>query len=445
MPKEGRDNNNLWVEMPPSGKARLAAARAAAEERANKPAPSEQPDNNKDKNSKKSDKIKKADKKSKPVKKAKPEKATGKAPKKEAKNDFDFNLAKPEDIQKKALKNKSRNRKKTDDKNLPQRRKKLSSYLLYYIIFAVVAVGIICVLSTTVLFNIGEITVSGETQYDEKDVIRLSGVEEGQNLITLDTAEIERKLIKQLPYVDEVKVNKRLPATLEISLTPAEAVANVSKGSAYYLVSRNGRIMDTSLKKPNSKYVTVVGFDPEYASDGDFLTVTDEGNRNLLAKLLKCAKQYSGADDNTDSSAARKYDIMFSLIEDCEAVGIADKIKQIDISNIYNIKLNYDNRLTLELGEYTEVQFKLTIAKNLIDRGEFDGEKGVLILSQLISSSDEMKVTFTPERGNDSNSNTSTDNGSNSTQPGNNGNGTGDNSSGGDEQPTVGDTTAVYE
>lgn len=377
MPDNGRDKNDLWKEMPPSGKARKLKAEEKPAAKADTPEISAD---------------KKETKKSKKAARSKAKDNT--KAKNTAADKFDFDIAKPTDIQKRALKNKSRRK---DDDGSPRKHKKLSSYLFYYIIFAVFAVTVICVLSTTVLFNIDKITVTGETRYEDKEVIYESGVQEGQNLITLDGSAVEKRLIGALPYVDEVKVHKRMPTGLEIELTPAEAAVVVNKGSSYYLVSKNGRIMDTSLKKPDSKYITVYGFDPEYAADGDFLTVTDEGNRNYLAKLLKCVKQYSGNYEDSDSSASRKYSIMFSLLEDCAAVGIADKIVSIDISNIYNITLNYDNVLTLELGEYVEAQFKLTVAKNLIDSGEFDdGRQGVLKLSQVTGSSDDMQAHYIP-------------------------------------------------
>ena len=45
----------------------------------------------------------------------------------------------------------------------------------------------------------------------------------------------------------------------------------------------------------------------------------------------------------------------------------------------------------------TDAKLKLTVGKNLIDKGEFDGEKGVLVLSQLSENTYNMKVTFRPE------------------------------------------------
>ena len=85
------------------------------------------------------------------------------------------------------------------------------------------------------------------------------------------------------------------------------------------------------------------------------------------------------------------------LIGLCKDVGISEHITTIDITSIYSIKLTYDNKLTLELGDVTDAALKLTVAKNLIEKGEFDGEKGTLILSQLSENAYNMKVTFRPD------------------------------------------------
>ena len=209
---------------------------------------------------------------------------------------------------------------------------------------------------------------------------------------------VRQRLIDKLPYVDKVEVRRNIfTCALEINLNPATAIANVKKNNVYYLVSENGRIMNADLKTPDKKCVVVTGFDPEYASSGDFLSVTDEGSRNMLSKLLRAVKTYDGIDDEDEYEAQQKYENVFMLIGLCKDVGISDHITTIDITSIYSIKLTYDNKLTLELGDVTDAALKLTVAKNLIEKGEFDGEKGTLILSQLSENAYNMKVTFRPD------------------------------------------------
>lgn len=403
-----RDKNNLWAEMPPSGKKRLQQENSQP-----KPAPENTPDNKKGKKKKSKPDNKKTAKKQKDKKSNITEK-TAKRPEKDVNADngtpskaqrmpqflsentrTDIPVVKPVDIQNRVLRNKPRSKEDTRER---KRRKRLSAYIVYYIIFGILAVVILTVLSTTVLFNLSKYRITGDTVYTEQQIIDATGVNVGDNLILMDAGAVKDRLIAALPYVDKVEVSRNIfTCALEIKLNPATAVANVKKNDRYYLVSENGRIMDAELKAPDKNCVVVLGFDPEYAKSGDFLSVTDEGSRNMLTKLLRAVKTYDEIDDENEYEAQQKYDCVFALIELCKELDISGHIKTIDISSIYGIKLNYDNKLTLELGDMTDAKLKLTVGKNLIDKGEFDGEKGVLVLSQLSENTYNMKVTFRPE------------------------------------------------
>ena len=403
-----RDKNNLWAEMPPSGKKRLQQENSQP-----KPAPENTPDNKKGKKKKSKTDNKKTAKKQKDKKSNTTEK-TAKRPEEDVNADngtaskvqrmpqflsentrTDIPVVKPVDIQNRVLRNKPRSKEDTRER---KRRKRLSAYIVYYIIFGILAVVILTVLSTTVLFNLSKYRITGDTVYTEQQIIDATGVNVGDNLILMDVGAVKDRLIAALPYVDKVEVSRNIfTCALEIKLNPATAVANVKKNDRYYLVSENGRIMDAELKAPDKNCVVVLGFDPEYAKSGDFLSVTDEGSRNMLTKLLRAVKTYDEIDDENEYEAQQKYDCVFALIELCKELDISGHIKTIDVSSIYGIKLNYDNKLTLELGDMTDAKLKLTVGKNLIDKGEFDGEKGVLVLSQLSENTYNMKVTFRPE------------------------------------------------
>ena len=413
-----RDKNDLWAEMPPSGKKRLRQENSQP-----KPAPENTPDNKKGKKKKSKPDNKKTAKEQKNKKSNAAEKTAkrpaegvnadnGMASKAQRMPQFlsentrtDIPVVKPVDIQNRVLRNKPRSKEDTRER---KRRKRLSAYIVYYIIFGILAVVIITVLSTTVLFNLSKYRITGDTVYTEQQIIDATGVNVGDNLILMDAGAVKDRLIAALPYVDKVEVSRNIfTCALEIKLNPATAVANIKKNDRYYLVSENGRIMDAELKAPDKNCVVVLGFDPEYAKSGDFLSVTDEGSRNMLTKLLRAVKTYDEIDDENEYEAQQKYDCVFALIELCKELDISGHIKTIDISSIYGIKLNYDNKLTLELGDMTDAKLKLTVGKNLIDKGEFDGEKGVLVLSQLSENTYNMKVTFRPEYDDTSNNDTS--------------------------------------
>lgn len=418
MPGTDKDKNSLWFEMPPSVKNRDKQAHYQPVN-VNKEAEAEnngRADKTGKKRSKQNDKII-AKEKRRSAKTQSQEKKQSKADKKAdmksgrskpplrnnqvqqpeylGENDIRrINVAKPMDIQSKALKNKKRTN--TDQYGRRKRRLNPMRYIYYVVLFGVAAAVAIYILSTTVLFNVENFEVISDSQYTEEQVIEACGVANGENMIKLDKSAAESRLIENLPYIDKAEVSVKLPNTLSITITQASAAANVRNGDRYYLVSENGRIMDAELAKPNPKYVVVEGFGAEYAVSGDFLAAANEGSRNNIAKLLNTVKKYAGVDENSDETASKKYPILFELIKAIRESGIEGKIKSIDITNIYGITMNYDNRLIFELGDSQDTVLKLTIAQKLIADGEFDGEKGTLVLSQVSEASDKMKVTFRP-------------------------------------------------
>ena len=406
----GRDSHNMWSEMPPSRKNRPSQPVKPAEE-----AEEDIRHSSKAKKKKLSDKKKKAEKKQR-AEKSKSAETKNKKRNDEAKTtahndeyatpsylEDDGTIAKPIDIQSRVLKNKSKKRKTTTEKKEKKSVKKrisghFSRYLLFYAIGIILVVAVSIVLSRTVLFNITKIEIIGDTVYSKEEVIDKCGVELGTNLNFIDEGKIIDTLIDELPFVDKVTVTKDyFKSHLKITLNQATPLANVQTGDGgYYLISANGRILDSELVTPDPSCVIVTGFDPEFALSGAFLSVADEGTRNYLTKLLKAVKSYSGIVKESDIGADRKLDTLFELIDAYNAVGMSDKIKGIDITSIYGVCLNYDDKLVLNLGEDTDIKIKLTIAKNLIDNGEFENEKGELDLSKAADPSANMKVTFRP-------------------------------------------------
>lgn len=301
-------------------------------------------------------------------------------------------LAKPEDIQRKALKQKSKiaKREAKQNKNKNKGRRGKRNLLVYYILFFVVSVTVIIVLSTTVLFNIESVSINGENPYTEQEIIDNSGIIMGENLIRLDTGTIESNLLKNLPYIDKAVVSKKLPSGVQIDVTQTVTSANVQRGSFYYLISENGRILEVDMKSPKADYITIIGYNPEPSKIGDFIEVANDSKRNLVFRLLENVRVNSGFEQTEYDESGTKTQLMFSLIKIAQESGL-DKIQQIDITDIYNITLKYDSRIEIKIGTATDAAAKLKIAQTLISEGKIgEDEKGTLTVNNI------EKATFLP-------------------------------------------------
>ena len=88
---------------------------------------------------------------------------------------------------------------KTKKKNNIKKRKRRvrKSFLAIVFIFLL---SLLAILSVTVLFPINKVTVESEkTVYSSNEIIKASGISEGENLLMLSSKNTEEKIITELP------------------------------------------------------------------------------------------------------------------------------------------------------------------------------------------------------------------------------------------------------
>ncbi len=240
---------------------------------------------------------------------------------------------------------------RTNQRRKKNRRKKL-------IIRSVVCLVFLCagiILALTMFFNISEITVTGDTVYSADDVTSSSGVSIGDNLIFISKSKINEQITTELPYVGSVKIKRHLPTGLELIITKTDAVYAVVINGYYTLLDGNGKVLETELEYVGENIILLNIGDIESAETGKTIAVDED----YLEKLVNLRTVY----------------------EEC---GI-DGITAIDLSDLYDIKLTYQGRIILELGETNKENLskKLALGKAAIDTQNEENElyRGTINLS----------------------------------------------------------------
>lgn len=232
------------------------------------------------------------------------------------------------------------------------RRKKLILRTVLGTAFLAAAVILVLVL----FFNINTITVSGDEVYSNADIIEASDVKIGDNLIFVSSKKINRKITEALPYAGSVKIKRRLPASLEIIVTKTEAKYAVMTDGAYMLLDGNGKVLEKGLGFVGEN-ITVANLGKVTSADAGKTIVLE--NEQIFEKLIKLEKA-------------------------CKEAGITG-ITSVDITNVYDIKLVYQGRITLILGDTdgTDLTHKLSLAREAIKTqdGENNAYRGTINLT----------------------------------------------------------------
>lgn len=110
-------------------------------------------------------------------------------------------------------------------------------------VFVILAAGVFVALRHPPSFlKVKEVVVmSPLKRLNEFDLIRLSEVKRGDNILTLPLAAVRERILRY-PWVKDVRLSKRFPARLFIWVDEEEPVALLELASNLFLVNREGKV-----------------------------------------------------------------------------------------------------------------------------------------------------------------------------------------------------------
>ena len=232
----------------------------------------------------------------------------------------------------------SRDERRSLDKQKRDRQRKVKRIIMSFILLVLVAcLGV--VLSLTVFFKIGKIEVTGDTAYSKTLVASKCGVSLGDNLFRVNADSVNKSLVSALPYVESAAVKRKMPGTLIIDITAASETAAIAAQKGFILLGSNGRVLDSDANMLKESVPLIEGVTVTQSADGEILKLNDEKKQEALLSLL----------DAVDKSGIK-------LLTD------------IKITDISNIKLIYDGRITIKVGDTGDIVNKLKRAAAAIEK-----------------------------------------------------------------------------
>ena len=196
--------------------------------------------------------------------------------------------------------------------------------------FFLVIVALIFVMS--VFFKVSRIEVKGNSIYTADDVIKASGIEEGDNLFFINGIAAGSRVAVRLPYVGSVQINRGLRNHVTIKITESKAVGCVKVGDELWSLSSGGKFL-SSISQSDSEHIAMIsGISVSDAATGEYIKAAS-GEENKLAYLT---------------------DILYQV----QARGLVGKVTVIDMSDAANPTLEYDSRFLVKLGAMDNTEYK---------------------------------------------------------------------------------------
>lgn len=255
---------------------------------------------------------------------------------KEIKNNFDFNneivigvtKKEPQDFDRsKEEKKQNKNSKKnnTTRKNRTRRKKKRKKTSKKMITFAscflLIAIVIIFAL-TTPIFNINYIEVTGNSKISSDTIISISGLKKGQNIFKFNNSTIQN--IKENKYIDEVKIKRKLPGTIIISVKEREIKYQIKLLNSYAYIDKNGYILEVSTVKQEVPIIVGFNMNENELINKKRLEIEDLEELNKILKVMDAAKTINIDSIITEINIENKDNYYFFIENQSKKVYIGD-------------------------------------------------------------------------------------------------------------------------
>ena len=279
-------------------------------------------------------------------------------------NLFDFDkeivIGMPKIPETKQQKNKRKNKNISNNKKKPAVTKKISKKqemaikkrkLILKIIRTIVLIGILIgtliYILLSPLFNIKDVTVTGNNKLSREEIISLSEIRTEENIFKTSKNDIKNR-IKTNPYVENVKIRRKLPDKVEIIVVERVATYMLPFANSYVYINNQGYMLEITSQKANLPIIT--GFSTPEEN-------LHEGERLLSEDLVKLGE-------------------VLQIIESANANGIQELITKIDMSNRqdYTIMLEKEKKL-VHMGDVSNLSTKMSYINKIIqDEAGIEGE-----------------------------------------------------------------------
>ena len=220
-------------------------------------------------------------------------------------------------------------------------------YQLLAIVAAVVGIAVGCI----VFFRVQTVVVEGNARYTAEEIVSVSQILVGDNLVLLDRGDIAHTLRSGLPYIESVSIRRALPDSVLITVKESKAAAALPIGESWWLINHSGKLLE-SLSAPGS-HALLTGFTPLSPAAGEMALLPED--------------------------QTIRWDYAMEFLNTLEAQGLSDGLLELDCSTAGTFTALYEGDFTLlfpSTGDFSEylAMFKLAITEELGENetGVFD-------------------------------------------------------------------------
>ena len=235
-------------------------------------------------------------------------------------------------------------------KEIEKKKRKRRKSTLIFVMIILVAGGICAYLLTSPSFSIQEISVQGNRQITNQQIIGLAEIQRGDNIFSKLGIVMKVKL-KQNGYIEDVTINKIYPNKVEIQIKERQKQFQIkTETEGYIYIDEQGYILQYGVDK--LEIPTIIGMDIKQA---------DVGIKHRL-----------------DEKDINKMENILQIREEFRNIEIADKITQIQVQDEYIVSLENDG-ITINFGDASNLKNRMYYVNGILKQEA--GNRGTIYVN----------------------------------------------------------------
>ncbi|MDR1629574.1 MAG: FtsQ-type POTRA domain-containing protein [Oscillospiraceae bacterium] len=255
-------------------------------------------------------------------------------------------------------------------KRLGRKKRQRDRLIFGIVLIFVCAVGV--TLSFTVFFKIATVEAAGFERYTSEQIVAESGIDLQSNMFMLSTDKAAQQLQERLPYIGKAVVRRSLPDKIVIDVTETAAALAVAEPGGFTLLDENCKVLEKSVPVRPEGTALLLGVDTASILPGFYIAGADDGNTPEQESVTDQAAQAETTESAGGQPAGEKKPDNAVVLQTLLTVtaGVRDAefadVTAYDFSNMNQIKIIYQDRLTVLIGTATNLEQKLRLAKRTI-------------------------------------------------------------------------------
>lgn len=242
------------------------------------------------------------------------------------------------------------------------RRRRRGGFGFFYKLLSMLAICAAIVAALTLFFRVDTVVITGNERYTQEEIISVAGIKTGDNLFLLNKYDLANNLQQKLPYIETVRINRKLPDTLLIEVRECTfTLAAVQDGSVWYL-SPGGKIVEQEAA-PLTRTVPLV--------EGCKLLSPSVGTSIALATEYKSQQES-----------------LLALLKALEEGALLEQVEGIRLGELSMLTMDFGGRFVVELPYGADYAYKLRALQTVIEKLETN-ETGTICLTR-----DDGRVNF---------------------------------------------------